>query len=50
MDAHRRALEAYDTVIADAISGEERRQTDGAGDQDDPVSGRSIAVTLNPTR
>jgi glycine hydroxymethyltransferase len=29
MDAHRRELEAYDPIIADAISGEEKRQTDG---------------------
>jgi glycine hydroxymethyltransferase len=29
MDAHRRALAEYDPTIADAIAGEERRQTDG---------------------
>ena len=29
MDAHRRALADYDPTIADAISGEEKRQTDG---------------------
>src|SRR5271154_7030494 len=29
MDAHRRALAEYDPTIAEAIAGEERRQTDG---------------------